>query len=167
MVPAVIFSAISLLGFALTCYLAWSAIRMRRSDRERRQLLRDGVQVTGTVISAKVANREDSPEIRPEVHFLTVTGHEYNVATFETWPAVVHEGQSVLVAYDPNDPDRMTLARSRPGTKFSYLLAMTALLGGLTLVTAFFSVRLWAVASGHGFDLPGVDVPGVVLPSNR
>lgn len=165
--PAVIFSAISLLGLAITGYLAWAAIRMRRRDRERRQLLRDGVHVSGTIIATGAADPADYPEIRPEIHFLTVTGREYKVATIETWPPVVHEGQSVLVAYDPVDPVRMTMAQERPGTKLSYLLMMTAVLGVLTLVTAFFSVRLWAVSSGHGFDLPGVDIPGVVLPANR
>jgi hypothetical protein len=73
----------------------------------------------------------------------------------------------LTIVYDATEPSRITLARSRPGTKFSYLLAVAFLLGVLTVGATFFSVRLWSVARGHGFDIPGVDIPGVVLPSNR
>jgi hypothetical protein len=89
------------------------------------------------------------------------------VAAAPTGPAVLREGQAVTVAYDAMNPERMVLAQDPPGTSFSFLAAVAALLAVMTLGTMFFTARMWLGASGHGFDLPWVDVPGVVLPSNR
>lgn len=167
MVPALVFSLAAIAGLVATWLSLRATKRIRNRHHVRADLLADGVEATGTVVAV-----HDSPDGRrmatvPDINYLTMTGSEITAAPIDPWPLPFEEGQSIEVLYDPADPIRMTLARPTPGTPVWFASAVTAVLALLTIGVIFFAVRLWAVSGGHSFDLPGVDVPGVVLPSNR
>lgn len=182
MAGALIFAVIALAGALLTLRLAVAAIRSASHNRTRSRVRRIGIEAPATVIANRAAGRgagsieaagvPDRPPRQPRVYYpvlryLTVSGEEYTAPTREPWPAPFTIGETVAIVYDPDQPADFTPSRGRPGTPTSYLVGLTVLMGLLTLGVAFFAVRLWAVGAGHGFDLPGIDVPGVVLPSNR
>jgi hypothetical protein len=172
---AAIFAVAALMGALATARLAVAASRTVRRNSERNRLRRTGVEVAGTVIEnletdpvPRVRGRTRGPVgFRPVVRYTTVRGEELTETDIEVWPDGFPIGHSLVIAYNPDHPRSFTPARGRPGTRASFLISLTILLGLLTLVAAFFAVRLASSAAGLGFDLPGVDVPGVVLPTNR
>lgn len=168
MLAGLVFAVVGLLGLWLTVRLALAARDIRRTWAEHEALREGGVEVPGTVIEvAGGRGRGGVVQYLPTVRFTTLAGHDVTGPPLQPWPTRFAAGDPLAVCYDPGQPERFTPAQQRPGTRSSFALAMTLLIGVLTAGTLFFAFRLWAVDYGHGFDIPGVDVPGVVLPSNR
>lgn len=168
MLAEVVFALVGLLGLWATWRLARATARLHRRWHAHQDLRDTGVGVPGTIIEvAAIPERSGAALYLPTVRFTTLAGQDVTGTTLQPWPTRFVAGDSLDICYDPLHPQRCTPDLERPGTRVSFVFAMTLLIGMLTAGTLFFALRLYAVDHGHGFDLPGVDVPGVVLPSNR
>jgi hypothetical protein len=127
--------------------LVWGLVLARNSW----DFARNGVAVTGTVVSQEAHSDDDGTTYSPVVEF-NVNGGRYEFTSGNSSsPPAYRVGQSVPVRYDPVNPQRAQI-----DTLWENWLAPAALAGGALLMAVIVNV-IMIVAVMRGSDLSSGD----------
>ncbi len=135
---------LAFLLFGLLFFAVGSGMTMHQ-----RALEKQGIEAQGVVVGLQENYDSDGSTYAPVVQFKTANGHNVEfVSTYFSSPPAYEVGESVIVVYPPNDPDKVIIKGD------GQLLHIIFMLAGGTVVAVGFHLML-STLRGMAFINPG------------